>query len=646
MPVITSFSLDLTQSPPLEYIFAKQRDANSRTLEIILTNSGAAYTIPSSTTPRLRMTKKDGTQVYNDGTVQNNKVYVDMTDQMLAVPGIAVADIQLIGASGLVLSSQLFYLNIEEYASSEEGAVSTDEYTALTNALVRLEQTEAITAAAETATQETLTAKAATETATSAAIAAKDLTVAATTAANNAIASIENMGIVKYSVQFSGSSPTGTRLDAAVGHVANVAVDAATVVNDFDSVSFFNRPICCCTWNTALRKWRVNAYRGEPGFAWDGSNGEVMYECKPFYYKINADLTYVSVTATPCEGYALAPMFPDGNTKVYCPVFWLSMVNNVAASRSGTHPTPGSLNGHMTNARTFDSKAHLETIKVRFSEYLLQLVEFATRDVQTVLMGACNMTYNGTTDVIASVISDTSFTTTSTVGARFVAGQTISIGSAQNGEQRTSHVVITSITTLDTVSTFVLDTAVAGLAVGDFLSSRAWINGATNVVTASSGSPVSNTDGKHPCIWRGKVDPWADAFSSICDLLIKREGAGTTESPYTYTPYFLNDPTLYNAGAITADYIKANFTIPGADGYVMTIGKDSRYPFVFLTTVIGASSTTYAAAYYYYPRYDVCAVRVGGYWDIGRLCSPVYFSCYYAPSDSFILYLARLFVSP
>ncbi|OGO90348.1 MAG: hypothetical protein A2Y17_12335 [Clostridiales bacterium GWF2_38_85] len=649
MQVLKAFTLDITRTTPLEYIYAKQGDVDSRVLEIELLNSGEIYTIPATVTARFRLKKKDGTQCLTDCTIADNKISATLTEQMLAVEGIAVAEIALYDSDGSLITSQTFYIKVEKYTINPPQVTSSDEYKSLTAALTRVAQVETIAntaeAQSETALENLTIIEATINTATDGANTAAQGANTAATLCNNAVASLNNKAMKKYTVTFTGSLSAGTRADDAVGMVANVAVDGATVVNNFDGVSFFNRPICCCTWDATARKWKVNAYRGEPNFAWDGTNGELMYECTPFYYKTDLN-TYVSVTATPSEGYALAPMFKDGNTKVYCPVFPLAMVNGVATSRSGYLPQTGSLDSFMTNCRTFDSKAHTETIEVRFSEYVLQLVEFATKDVQTVMMGACNMRYNGD-DIIASVISDTSFTTTSAIGALFKAGQTISIGSAKNGEQRTSGVVITSITTVDTVSTFVLASAVANLAIGDYLSSRCWINGATNIVTASSGSPVSNTDGFRPCIWRGNALPWANGFSTLCNVLVNRTGAGTTESPYVYKLWYLSDPSKYNAGAITADYIEANFNLATADGYVKTLKVDTRYPFLMGTAEIGGASTTYAAAYYYIINTPaVRAVRVGGRFSTGRACSPVYFYVDLAPSYSYLFCLARLFVSP
>ena len=67
--------------------------------------------------------------------------------------------------------------------------------------------------------------------------------------------------IKKYTVQFTGDSLTGTRLDNAVGMVANVAVDDELVRNDFDNVPFYNRPMCNVYFD-AEGYPHVMAYRG------------------------------------------------------------------------------------------------------------------------------------------------------------------------------------------------------------------------------------------------------------------------------------------------------------------------------------------------------------------------------------------------
>ena len=119
--------------------------------------------------------------------------------------------------------------------------------------------------------------------------------------------------IERYGVVFSGSNPQGTRVEDAVGMIANVAVDDQIVVNDFDSIPFFNRRICCGT-HDVNGNFIVNAYRDEPGFAWDGTNGELYYEETPFYW--TGDMNkYVAVSAVPLDGYTLSPRFRNGTDK-------------------------------------------------------------------------------------------------------------------------------------------------------------------------------------------------------------------------------------------------------------------------------------------------------------------------------------------
>lgn len=451
-----------------------------------------------------------------------------------------------------------------------------------------------------------------------------------------------------YGIQFIGSNTTGVRTHDAALMVANVATGDEIVRNDFDEVSFYQRPRCNI-YHAADGTPIVMAYEGEPGFSLEGAIfppysdlASVFYECKPCYW--NGSFEHPQVTGTPMEGFKLFECFEDGETPLYLPSYWMAMVNGKATSISGTQPSYNSLNGHMTNARTYHANAHTETMAVHMYEYVLQMVEFGTRDLQTIMMGASGLRYNGA-DVLTGVISDVEFETSSTVGALFVEGQTISIGSTKNGSERSAGVVIESIVTAGSVSTFTLANQVANMAPGDYISSRAWRNGATDIVAASSGSPGSNASGKYPCIWRGKVDPWANAYSCICDILIQRTGQGTPESPYVYTPHYLEDPTKYNAGTLTADYVKLRFTLPGTDGYGKSLGVDSKYRLIGITDTLGASTTTYLADYYYYPRYEICVVVVGGNWYSGRSCGPVYFNCVYPPGDSSINRLARLFVA-
>lgn len=454
---------------------------------------------------------------------------------------------------------------------------------------------------------------------------------------------LESTRVKRYGVRFYGSNPVGERVEDAVGMVANVAVDDEIVVNDFDNVPFFNRRICCGHFDEE-GNFHVHAYRGEPGFAWDGSAGEVMYEETPFYWK--GDLhTYVSVCGSPLEGYQLAPRFRDGHTKEYSPVFWSGLVDGKMTSRSGVFAEYTSLNGHMTAAQNTHSRAHTETMASLFTDWLLLLVEFATKDPQTIMMGATSMAYGDSYKAKFSEPNVNRIIIENDLADRFVIGQTIGIGSSYASDSVAKDRIVTSIVPHDEFHKAIyFDGEPVNITEGNVVSSRTWRNGVTNIIKASSGSIVSNTDGRYPCIWRGKVDPWGDAWSAICDVLIDSEE--DEESNRLNHLYFLPDPTKYASGAITDDYVKLNYNPASTEGYIKAFGVDDRFPHVRFPIETGASSSTHFADYWYAPYSDgIRAVCAGGSWINGRPYGPFALIGIDAPSYSYVNRRARLFVS-
>ena len=447
---------------------------------------------------------------------------------------------------------------------------------------------------------------------------------------------IDNSKIKKYGVKFSGSNPKGIRTFDAVGMVANVGVDEQIVVNDFDNVSFFDRPVCCGTFNES-GEFLVNAYEGEPGFARDGSNGDVYYECTPFYW--NGSFEEPVVSASKFEGSMLAPMFNNADDKVYLPCYWASLTSDGKyRSISGVYPNWSSLNGHMEKCRKTNANAHTETIKAHMSEYVLQLVEFATKDLQSVMMGNCNCVYENANYVTSlATTSQTYVIMAKDKAIRYVVGQTI-IPSGSWSSTRT----ITKIVEHDSSNSAIHFEGQEPLSVeaGVKISAIFCRTGLTDNVKASSGSNVSNTDGKHQCKWRGKEAPWADGFSGLCDILRQIEDDGK------HYPYLLLDPKKYNNGTLTSDYVKLGYTVPAEGGYAKLLGVNKHYPYAAITTEIGASSVTYLSAYYWNNTNNLTCAYVGGYWYSGRVCSPVCSHLGISPSFSNARGLARLLVTP
>lgn len=137
MEIRQKLSLDFGRDTHPITVFAKQNDKNTRFLEITPLNCGQAYAIEGGVTPRLQLTKADGHTVLNDATVENGVIVVELTPQALAAAGVAVAEIGLYKGEAL-LSSQIFYIDVERAAFDKDAPASSDEFNALTAALAEV----------------------------------------------------------------------------------------------------------------------------------------------------------------------------------------------------------------------------------------------------------------------------------------------------------------------------------------------------------------------------------------------------------------------------------------------------------------------------------------------------------------------------
>ena len=146
---VTQIEVDLSGewSPPV--IYAKQGDSGSRQADIGFLDHGVPYEMPDGTTAKVWVKKPDGTAVWNDASISGDRVIVDLTSQMLAAAGDALAEIALYSGDEQILSCSIFILRIEKNARSEQAAESSDEFGALDTLVQQAE--ESIPAAAEAA---------------------------------------------------------------------------------------------------------------------------------------------------------------------------------------------------------------------------------------------------------------------------------------------------------------------------------------------------------------------------------------------------------------------------------------------------------------------------------------------------------------
>lgn len=116
---ITNYSpreltLSVSEKRGTQYVYAKQGDALSRNLSITLVDDDSALTFGSGERAAIRVLKPDGTSRAENATIGNDGVIsVELSDQILAVPGLIDADIVIYSGTTIILSSEVFTIEAE-----------------------------------------------------------------------------------------------------------------------------------------------------------------------------------------------------------------------------------------------------------------------------------------------------------------------------------------------------------------------------------------------------------------------------------------------------------------------------------------------------------------------------------------------------
>jgi|GEM_PF-1699636 len=139
MKSLQKISLDFGKDTAPITVFAKQYDAETRFIEITPLHCSEIYNIGEGVTPRLQLTKADGYTVMNDVEIANGVIFAELTPQILATSGIAVAEIALYAGTSL-LSSQIFYIDVKPSAINPKAPESAPEYNALITATAKAKE--------------------------------------------------------------------------------------------------------------------------------------------------------------------------------------------------------------------------------------------------------------------------------------------------------------------------------------------------------------------------------------------------------------------------------------------------------------------------------------------------------------------------
>ena len=494
-----------------------------------------------------------------------------------------------------------------------------------------------------------------------------------------------------------GSSTTLTRLWDAVGLTATPGTDQVQAQSDFDAFTVFNRKKCVGSWAVENGKavFTPQAYEGDADYAEDGTMGDyVAVDVPPTYWYHDESRGILGISGGPHPGWEPHPVCLDAQNNIrphtYLPVYALALNgDDHAVSLPGYDPIFGSYKALWDAARTYGdgsslaNAAIIEPSVVDHYEWLMMTVEFATTPMQTVMQGAVSMPYN-TGHTITAAPGANKVVLTAAIGNLFVVGQTIYIGAdhgtTPSGVSAYNH--ITAIEncnadgTLNASGTYRLitydgtDRTASITANTTKVSSRPWITGATGghasgvgAVLGHTGSPVSNSDAKHPARYRWRENPYGNQNMTALDLF----NARTADDESYHLDWYVNDqlrhrgatlyypsttskPDLTDLQASANGFRKLNTMTPVssyADGYIREEGFDEDLPcFRVPTLTKTGSATTFFADYaYLVTSAAVRAVRRRGHVYYGAFFGPRFVIAYYAPSTGAWSYGAALYMT-
>lgn len=427
----------------------------------------------------------------------------------------------------------------------------------------------------------------------------------ANAAAASAKAAASAVGATFYGVEFTGSPSAGTRTGAAADFVFTPGTDTSAGQNDFDGVyPWAGMRRCCCTLNTDGTVITVNAYKGQPGYIEDGTNGEVLVEVPLFYVFGMLDVN-PRVSAVPMPGFRAPRKFQnaDGSLKQKC---YLPAFPGSIGADGKLHSIAGVIGTGNKTISQFLAAARLwgETYCINTSadfEVLayLMIVVYGTRNMQRKIRGVSNL-YAANVAVTGARTSEAAVTVGKDV---LEPGMVISIGTGGENESVANRRIVTAIEAIEG-DTANVKAVFSGDPVTTTTDHKIWrimqSTGTANSVISTCGSPVSNTDGRHSFVFYGVENPlYGNQWRFECDWK-------TVDG----VPYICND-TNYNWSSVE-NYTKLDSLMLPNEGWAKNLQADERFPWLQITKEVGGSSGTYLADYFFINKSGSRFVRRGG----------------------------------
>ena len=422
-----------------------------------------------------------------------------------------------------------------------------------------------------------------------------------------------------------GATPTMTRIGAAKGLTAAVGLNnGQRVVNDFDYMPIFRDmvPVTDSLGNVFIRipKFYIRKIDDVNYKTWEVSK----YQHTDFYlpwcfweFTKGVELDYFDF------GAHLATSDGGGTPKLQSkPGLYPLCSQNIVTFRT------------MARANNTGGLLGYQQLDIHAIDVLrtLMFIEFATLNMQTIMYGYGTGYYGAAHVALVADTGVNAIVITNAQGATYRVGQTISIHLAAQSASpwnlpNTYGRTITAIDA-DTPSagqtTITFDGAAIDVALNDFVMNTGWKNGFSANIAASSGSLVSNSDGKYPCVYRGIESPYGDIWQFV-------DGVNITERQ----AWVCADADDYASNVFAAPYQQLGYVNHDVNNYVQEMGWDANFPYAELPVAVQSSSAQYYSDYYSQETGSRIA-HFGGGWSFGATDGP---SCWSLSGSSTVTHV-------
>lgn len=244
---IYRITLDLHDRRPLVTLRMTSGDT-ARRIYVSFADGTVPYVLTQDISARLCAVKPSGAKIFNTMTVEDGTAYYDVTAATISETGTVECQVRLYDAENRLMSSPRFMIEVSESLLDEQSVESTEEYTALTEALGAVSgavsdceaaaaEAEAVIAAAQEAAEAADDAaaaaalsKEAADTAAAYASSAGDNATAAVAVANNAAGTAHSAAVL--------ASDNAALASAAAERAEAAAENIEETVNDiYDEIS-------------------------------------------------------------------------------------------------------------------------------------------------------------------------------------------------------------------------------------------------------------------------------------------------------------------------------------------------------------------------------------------------------------------------